>query len=113
MIEQLELIGEQIADILSKIRSGVVDIHPSHTQVMMMPTRVEKLQNFFSTQTGRQLIDVVLRLGLVGIFSYFTLKWARNAMDPTREQKRAAKDAAHKLLKMLGVSENIPVSSHI
>ena len=41
--------------------------------------------------TRGELFGILLRLALVGVTSYFGIKWIVNAMDPTRKQKQEAK----------------------
>jgi len=54
-----------------------------------------------------------IRLGILGVFTFVTLKWLVREMDPTRSQeKQSAKKAAHRLLRSLGVDENIALDEH-
>ncbi|KAI1293699.1 Outer mitochondrial transmembrane helix translocase [Halotydeus destructor] len=50
-----------------------------------------------------ELVAIVVKATLVGLVSYFGLKWAFDALDPTRKQKKEAHDKALTLLQQIGV----------
>ncbi|CAG2122712.1 unnamed protein product, partial [Medioppia subpectinata] len=52
-----------------------------------------------------ELISVFIRAGILGICSYFAVKWMVNTLDPTRKQKREAQQRAERLLSRLGVTD--------
>ncbi len=37
-----------------------------------------------------ELISIFVRAGILGVVSYFAVKWMVNTLDPTRKQKREA-----------------------
>ncbi len=41
--------------------------------------------------TRGELFGILIRLTLIGVTSYFGIRWIVNAMDPTRKQKQEAK----------------------
>ncbi|XP_054161478.1 outer mitochondrial transmembrane helix translocase-like [Oppia nitens] len=55
--------------------------------------------------TRAELISIFIRAGILGICSYFAVKWMVNTLDPTRKQKREAQLRAERLLSRLGVKD--------
>ncbi|XP_071488039.1 outer mitochondrial transmembrane helix translocase-like [Diadema antillarum] len=49
------------------------------------------------------LLGLIIRLSIVGVTTYYGVKWIVYAMDPTRKQKQEAKQQAEKLMKNLGI----------
>ena len=52
------------------------------------------------------------RVAALTAFSYLTMKWLIDALDPTRKQQMEAKERAKKLLKSIGVSPDIKLTTH-
>jgi SpoVK/Ycf46/Vps4 family AAA+-type ATPase len=52
-----------------------------------------------------ELISIFVRAGILGVVSYFAVKWMVNALDPTRKQKREAQQRAERLLARIGVKD--------
>lgn len=40
--------------------------------------------------TRAEIISIFVRAGVLGVCTYFAVKWMVNAIDPTRKQKREA-----------------------
>uniref|UniRef100_A0A8C4R6W6 Outer mitochondrial transmembrane helix translocase n=1 Tax=Eptatretus burgeri TaxID=7764 RepID=A0A8C4R6W6_EPTBU len=49
------------------------------------------------------LLSLVLRLSLLGVVSFYAVRWAVDALDPTRRQKQEAQKQADKVMASLGV----------
>ena len=42
--------------------------------------------------TRPEVVTIIVKTALIGLISYFGLKWTIEAMDPTRKQKQDAKE---------------------
>ncbi len=62
--------------------------------------------------TKREILGLIARVAALSAFSYFTMKWLVDALDPTRKQQLQAKEKAKKLLKALGISKDIQLNSY-
>jgi SpoVK/Ycf46/Vps4 family AAA+-type ATPase len=60
----------------------------------------------------REILSLIARVAALSAFSYLTMKWLVDALDPTRKQQLQAKERAKKLLKSLGVSPDIKLNNH-
>ncbi|XP_046672839.1 outer mitochondrial transmembrane helix translocase [Homalodisca vitripennis] len=72
------------------------------------------------TITRNELITIALKISILTVASYFSIKWMLNQMDPSRKQKNNAKLKAQKQLKKLGVLKStnlteyeIMIASHL
>lgn len=54
----------------------------------------------------REILGLIARVAALSAFSYFTMKWLIDALDPTRKQQLQAQEKAKKLLKALGISSD-------
>ncbi|XP_071808624.1 outer mitochondrial transmembrane helix translocase-like [Asterias amurensis] len=53
--------------------------------------------------TKSEIFGLVFRLAILGVSTYYGVRWIVKAMDPTRKQKQEAKEQAEKLMKSIGV----------
>lgn len=51
-----------------------------------------------SVLTRNEIFQVVIRVSLLSVATYFSLKWLMNQMDPTNKNKKQAKTTAHDTL---------------
>lgn len=42
--------------------------------------------------TRPEVVTIIVKTALIGLISYFGLKWTIEAMDPTKKQKQDAKE---------------------
>lgn len=52
-------------------------------------SRFNGLSHWFKDH--KDIFDLAFRLGLVGVVTYFGVKWLAEALDPTQKQKKEAK----------------------
>ena len=62
--------------------------------------------------TKHEIISLIARVAALTAFSYITMKWLVDALDPTRKQQVEARERAKKLLKSIGVPSDIKLSNH-
>ena len=62
--------------------------------------------------TKHEIIGLIARVAALTAFSYITMKWLVDALDPTRKQQVEARERAKKLLKSIGVPSDIKLSNH-
>jgi len=53
--------------------------------------------------TKREILMLVGRVAVLSAFSYYTLSWLMDSLDPSRKQQLRAQEKAKKLLKSLGI----------
>jgi ATP-dependent 26S proteasome regulatory subunit len=62
--------------------------------------------------TRAEILSLVVRVAALSAFSYYTVKWLMDAMDPTRKQKLRAQEKAKQLMANLGISTNIKMNEY-
>lgn len=60
----------------------------------------------------REIFGLIARVAALSAFSYFTLKWLIDAVDPTRKQQLQAQEKAKRLLKSLGITQDIKLTKY-
>lgn len=60
----------------------------------------------------REILFLIARVAALTAFSYITMKWLVDALDPTRKQQMEARERARKLLKSIGVPSDIQLTNH-
>ena len=60
----------------------------------------------------REILFLIARVAALTAFSYITMKWLVDALDPTRKQQIEARERARKLLKSIGVPSDIQLTNH-
>ncbi|XP_054267942.1 outer mitochondrial transmembrane helix translocase-like [Macrosteles quadrilineatus] len=55
------------------------------------------------TITRGELVGLFVKISLISVASYFSMRWMLNQIDPTRKQKKSAKSKAQQQLKKLGI----------
>lgn len=56
--------------------------------------------------TRIEIIKLTAKLVLLSAFSYYSMKWLLNQVDPTNKQKNKAKEKASELMKKIGIKVN-------
>lgn len=67
---------------------------------------------WFWINSHREVLDLAFRLGLVGIITYYGVRWLVEALDPTQKQKKEAKKQAEDLMKKIGVDSSVKLSEY-
>ncbi|XP_071828922.1 outer mitochondrial transmembrane helix translocase-like [Apostichopus japonicus] len=73
-------------------------------------SRFNGLSHWFKDH--KDIFDLAFRLGLVGVVTYFGVKWLAEALDPTQKQKKEAKKQAEDLMRKIGVSPTVKLSEY-
>lgn len=60
----------------------------------------------------RDILELAFRLGLVGVVTYYGVRWLVEALDPTQKQKKEAKKQAEDLMKKIGVDPSVKLSEY-
>lgn len=60
----------------------------------------------------REIFGLIARVAALSAVSYLTLKWLVDALDPTRKQQLQAQEKAKKLLKSLGITQEIKLTKY-
>ena len=59
-----------------------------------------------------ELISLGVRVGVLTVLGYYTMRLLINAVDPTHKQKVAAEKKARDLMKKLGMDEGMKLTEH-
>ncbi|XP_059475714.1 outer mitochondrial transmembrane helix translocase [Neocloeon triangulifer] len=62
--------------------------------------------------TRTEIIKITAKLVLLSAFSYYSMKWLINQLDPTNKQKNQAKAKATDLMKKIGIQVKRQLSEH-
>lgn len=63
--------------------------------------------------TKREILSLIARVAALTTFSYITMKWLIDALDPTAKQQAQAQEKAKKLMKNLGIkNDDVKLTKH-
>ena len=63
--------------------------------------------------TKREILGLIARVAALTTFSYITMKWLMDALDPAAKQQAQAQEKAKKLMKSLGIKrEDVKLTKH-
>ncbi|XP_038061342.1 ATPase family AAA domain-containing protein 1-like [Patiria miniata] len=68
-----------------------------------MPGGEESVRSVKLSLSKSEIFGLVFRLAVLGVSTYYGVRWIVKAMDPTRKQKQEAQEQAQKLMKSIGV----------
>ena len=81
-------------------------------RIMFYIWNFDLFQNYLFKEYFLTFLVLCFRVAALTAFSYLTMKWLIDALDPTRKQQMEAKERAKKLLKSIGVSPDIKLTTH-
>lgn len=63
------------------------------------------------TLSRNEIIQLVLRVSLASVVTYYSLKWMMNQLDPTNKSKKKARTRAEQQIKRLGISDGLKLNT--